>query len=202
MTARRCEARGRQPDRPAIAEWDQAFDRALAKTLGAEQHRATIVLQCADDQFSFARRTAIDQSDQRQTLCDIARSGAQSFGAARLAAFNDSNVTLVEKGVGNGDGGIEIAPRVVPQIDNESCRLLAGLLPDLLNRAGERRRSVRVEAGDTQIPDIAHQDPRRDGLQLEGLALDLEIDRGTVAAPQGQVDLASCGTAQLLFRFT
>ena len=70
-----------------------------------------IVLQCADDELSFARRSAVDQSDQRQTFCDIAWCRAELFCAGRLAAFDDSDVALVEEGVGYGDGGIEIAAR-------------------------------------------------------------------------------------------
>src|SRR5262245_33493422 len=41
------EAGSRQPDRAAITERNDTFDRALAKALGAEEHGPMVVLQCA-----------------------------------------------------------------------------------------------------------------------------------------------------------
>ena len=70
------EAGGGQPDRAAVTQRDHPFDRALAKGLGADQHRAVVVLQRAGDEFGLLRRAAVDERNQRPTLREIARSGA------------------------------------------------------------------------------------------------------------------------------
>ena len=59
------ETRRRQADRPAIAEREQAFDRAFAEALGPERHCPLVVLQCADNELGLACRAAIDQRDDR-----------------------------------------------------------------------------------------------------------------------------------------
>src|SRR5207248_8602506 len=64
------ETRRRRTDRPAIAERNHAFDRALAEALRPERHGPQIVLQSAHNEFGLACRPAIDQRDNRQTLCE------------------------------------------------------------------------------------------------------------------------------------
>src|SRR5207244_9433441 len=74
------ETRRGQTDRSATGQRDQAFDRALAETLGAERHCPLIVLQGAGHEFCLPCRAAIDQRDDRQTLGEVTRSRTDAFG--------------------------------------------------------------------------------------------------------------------------
>ena len=92
-----------------------------------------------------------------------------------IAALDGGDVALVEKGVGGRDSVLEIAARVVAQVEDKAEQLAAGFLPKILHRGGERRRGAVVKTGQPQIADIAVFDPRRDGLELLGARLTVSL---------------------------
>jgi hypothetical protein len=49
--------------------------------------------------------------------------------AGAFVARDDDDVTFVDKGIGHGDGSIEIAARIVAQVKHQPDQLIAGLLP-------------------------------------------------------------------------
>ncbi len=159
------------------------------------------VLQRAGDQLRLARRAAIDQRDDRLAVRDIAGGGGDPLGVVGLVALDDGDIALVDKIVGGGYRGIEIAAGIVAQIDDEAGQLAAGLLPQILDGVGESAGCRRIECGDPDITDIAAFEARGDGREFVGGALDLDIDRAAAAAAQHQGDLAAGGTAQFLLHF-
>src|SRR4029077_8679979 len=186
-SGRRREAGGRQSDGSVAGQWDHAFDRALAKGLGAEQHPSAIVLQCACDQFGLPRRAAIDEHDKRHAPREIARGRADPLEAVRFAALDDDDITLVDEGVGHRHRALERSPGIVAQIDDEADQLAARSLAEILCRAGKRLLCSRVEAGDPEVADISRFDASAYGLQLVRLALDGQIDRLAVTTPQSEL---------------
>src|SRR5439155_27172100 len=92
--------------------------------------------------------------DERQTLREIARGGADPLDAGGFAALDDDDVALVDKRVGRRHRRIKAAARVVPQIEDKTDQLAAAALPQILHRSGERRLGAAVEAGDAEVADI------------------------------------------------
>ena len=87
-------------------------------------------------------------------------------------AFDDDDVALVYKRVGDGDRGLEAASRVVPRIEDGADQLAADLLPQVLHRGGERGLGSAVKPGDAQIADVSAFDAPDHRLELVGLALE------------------------------
>ena len=145
---------------------------ALAKASRTDQHRPPIVLQPGGDKLRFPRRPSIDQRDDRQPLSDIAGSSADPLEAGRFAALDDNDVAFVDEGIGYRDSRLKSAAGVVSQIEDKADHLVAGPLPQILHRIGERRRGSGVEPGNPQIEDVFCLDARGHGLELVALALD------------------------------
>ena len=196
--ARGREARRRQLDRTIAVQRDDRLDRALTKGLGAEQYGPVIVLQSAGDELGLARGTAINQRDDRQPVGKIARGRADTLGIIGLAALDDGDLALVDKGVGHRDRCIKIAARAVAQIDDEADQLVAGLLAQLLDGIGQCAGSRGIEPGEADIGNVPTLDPGADGRKFARGALQLGLDRRAGATTQHQRDLAIGRTAQFL----
>ncbi len=118
-----------------------------------------------------------------------------------MATLDQGDVALVEEGGGRSDGILEIAARIIAQIEDEAGELAAGLLPQFLHGRSQRGRSAIVETGQPQIADIAFFDPRGDGLKIIGGSLDRDLDRRSLAALQDQRHHAAGGPVQLALAF-
>src|SRR5205807_1786807 len=113
-----------------------------------DQHRPPIVLQPGGYKLRFPRRPPIDQRNDRQPLSNIAGSSADPLEAARFAALDDNDVAFVDKGIGYRDSRLKSATGIVSQIEDKADHLVAGPLPQILHRAGQRRRGCAVAAGE------------------------------------------------------
>ena len=117
-------------------------------------------------------------------MSNIAGSSADPLEAARFAALDDNDVAFVDKGIGYRDSRLKSAAGIVSQIEDKADHLVAGPLPQILHRAGQRRRGCGVEAGDTKIEDVSCLDATGYHLELVALALDLYLDGPAIVAPQ------------------
>ena len=72
----------------------------------------------------------------------------------------------------------------VSQIEDKADHLVAGPLPQILHRIGERRRRSGIKPRDPQIKDVFCLDASGHGLELVALALDGDVDGPAIVAPQ------------------
>ncbi len=123
MVARNGEAKARVP-----RQRQDTLHRSLAETAFTHDQAAMVILQCARHNFGCRCRASVNQNDDRRAAGDIARNGA--FGPPALdvafvtAAFGN-NLATRQESIGNGNGFIQYATGVGPQVNDVTQRISA-----------------------------------------------------------------------------
>src|SRR5262249_10422414 len=106
-----------------------------------------VILQGAGDDLAGRGGAAVDQHRDRKTGGDVARTGVVALRILVAPATGRYDFALVEKRVGDSDGLIEQATRIVTQIENQSDQLVAGLLLEVLHSVVKADIGLFVESG-------------------------------------------------------
>ena len=123
MVARNGEAKAGVP-----RQRQDTLHRSLAETAFTHDQAAMMVLQCAGHNFGCRCRACVNQNDDRRAAGNIPRNGA--FGPPALdvafvtAAFGN-NLPTRQESIGNGNGLVQYATGVGPQIDDVTQRISA-----------------------------------------------------------------------------
>ena len=123
MVARNGEAQARVP-----RQRQDSLHRPLAETAFTHDQAAMVILQCARDNFRRRCRTRIDQNDDRRAAGDIARNsafGPPALDVAFVTAAFGNNLATRQESIGNGNGFVQYATGVGPQVDDVTQRISA-----------------------------------------------------------------------------
>src|SRR5690606_14761769 len=97
FTRRRVVESSRQAQRAVFAQRNDGLNRALTKGLGADNGCPAMILQRASNDFRRARRTAIDENDDRLTVHQITRLRGEAGDVACFTAARGNNLSAIEE---------------------------------------------------------------------------------------------------------
>ncbi len=157
--------------------------RALAEGLPADHQRPVVVLEGAG--HDLAGRGGVRVHDEHQrNVDDVAGLGVGLLhlvdGDRGVVGVADRLLdhALGEEQVGDLDGLVEEAPRVVAQVEDDAGEVAAGLGTLGGQRLLEVAGGVSGELGEPHVADVAGQEPRlRDRLHVDHLAGHAELPR-------------------------
>ena len=102
--------------------------RSLAETAFTHDQAAMMVLQCARHNFGCRCRASVNQNDDRRAAGDIARNsafGPPALDIAFVAATFGNNLATRKESIRNGNGFVQYATGVGPQVDDVTQRISA-----------------------------------------------------------------------------
>ena len=107
----------------------------------------------------------------------LARCGLHAEARGRRAAVGGDDDAVVEQLVGDFDGGLEHAARVVAQVEDQAARLGAEIAAQARDARGEIRGGGIAEGGDARVDEAAVELHHRDAVHVHLRALHRELQR-------------------------